>query len=97
MRAAMQEQAGELKQMLDLASLANAAFTYRDFSNDATFFGFERLDRVWEGHVEFLFRDWDLFGSNPFIRYEYTNQDSNSPLVDYDKHEISVGIRAIVF
>ena len=73
------------------------SFTYRDFSNDATFFGFERLDRVWEGHVEFLFRDWDLFGSNPFIRYEYTNQDSNIPLVDYDKHEISVGIRAIVF
>lgn len=73
------------------------SFTYRDFSNDATFFGFERLDRVWEGHVEFLFRDWDLFGSNPFIRYEYTNQDSNIPLVDFDKHEISVGIRAIVF
>ena len=73
------------------------AFTYRDFKNDTPFFNKERLDREWTGRVEILLRDIDLFGSNPFIEYKYTNQDSNIPLVDYDKHEVSIGIRAIVF
>ena len=73
------------------------SFTYRDFKNLAAFFNVERLDREYEGHIELLFRDWDLFGSHPFIRYEYTNQSSNIALFDFDRHEVSVGVRVITF
>lgn len=52
-------------------------------------------DREYEGHLELLFRDIDLFGSHPFIRYEYTDVSSNIGLFDYDRHEFSVGVRAI--
>lgn len=71
------------------------SFTYRDFKNPAPLFGVERLDREYEGHLELLFREIDLFGSNLFIRYEYTDVSSNIGLFDYDRHEFSVGVRAI--
>ncbi len=73
------------------------SFTYRDFKNPAPFFNIERLDREWEGHIEFVFRDCEVFGSPVFFRYQYTDQSSNIELFDFDRHEVSVGIRAIVF
>ena len=73
------------------------SFTYRDFRNPAPFFNVERLDQRWEGHIEFLFRDWEVFDSPVFLRYEYSDQSSNIELFDFDKHEISLGVRAIVF
>lgn len=73
------------------------SFTYTDFKNDFTPFTIERLDREWEGHVEFLLQDWEVFGSNPFLRYQYTESRSNIDLFDFDRHEVSIGIRAIVF
>ena len=74
-----------------------ASFTYRDFRNPSPVFNTERLDREVEGHVELLLRDIDVFGSNPFIRYQYTDQSSNIALFDFDEHQVSIGIRAIVF
>ncbi len=73
------------------------SFVYRDFRSPAPVFNVERLDREVEGHVELLLRDLEIFGSNPFIRYQYTDQDSNIALFDFDEHQLSVGIRAIVF
>jgi len=73
------------------------AYTHRDYTNETPFFNIKREDRVWAGRVEFLFSEIELFGSNPYIEYLYENQDSNIPLVDYDNHVISVGVRAIVF
>lgn len=73
------------------------SFTYRDFENIEPLFRTERLDREYEGHIELLFRDWDLFGSNPFIRYEYTDVSSNIGLFDHDRHEFSIGVRAITW
>lgn len=65
--------------------------------NGDPFLAVERLDHEYEGHLELLLRDWDLFGSNPFIRYDYTRSESNIGLFDYDRHEISVGVRAITW
>ena len=72
------------------------SFTYRDFENVFPIFGVARLDREYEGHIELLFREIDVFGSNPFIRYEYTDISSNIELFDFDRHEISVGVRVMV-
>ncbi len=73
------------------------SYTFRDFRNPAAFFNIVRRDRAYEGHIELLFRDWELFGARPFVRYEYTKQSSNIALFDYDQHEVSVGLRAITF
>ena len=73
------------------------SFTYRDFKNPAAFFNVERLDRVYEGHIELLFRDWKVFGARPFIRYGYTMSTSNVVLFDFDRHEVSFGVRVITF
>ncbi len=73
------------------------SYTFRDFENLAPFFNVERLDREYEGHIQLLFRDWKLFGTNPFIRYEYTKVTSNIALFAFDRHEMSVGLRAITW
>lgn len=75
-----------------------AGYTYTHFENEAAFFNVRRLDREYEGHVELLFRDVNLFGTGaPSLRYRYRRVTSNIPLFDYDKHEVSIGIRAITF
>ncbi len=74
-----------------------ASYTFRDFRSPMPPFNIERLDREVEGHIELLLRDIDVFGSNPFIRYQYTDQSSNIALFDFDEHQVSIGIRAIVF
>ncbi|NNG03449.1 MAG: DUF560 domain-containing protein [Inquilinus sp.] len=73
------------------------SYTYRDFENPEPLFNILRTDREYEGHLELLFRDWELFGTRPFVRYEYTKSESTYNLFDYDKHEISVGVRAITW
>lgn len=74
------------------------AFTLTSFENEANFFGVKRLDRDYEGRLELLFRDIDLFGAGPpVLRYTYTHATSNIPLFDFNEHEVSVGIRAITF
>ncbi len=73
------------------------SFTYRDFRDPAPVFNTERLDREIEGHIELLIRNLEVFGSNPFIRYQYTDQNSNIALFDFERHEVSFGIRALVF
>ncbi len=71
------------------------SFTYRDFENVFPLFGVKRLDREYEGHIELLFREIDVFGSNPFVRYEYTDIESNIGLFDFDRHEFLIGVRVI--
>ena len=71
------------------------SFTRRDFGSVFPIFGVARRDREYEGHIELLFREIDIFGSNPFIRYEYTDISSNIELFEFDRHEISVGVRVI--
>ncbi len=73
------------------------SFTLRDFKNPAAFFNVERLDRAYEGHIELLFRDWELFGARPFVRYEFTRSTSNIALFEFDRHEVSAGVRVITF
>ena len=73
------------------------SFTYRDFKNPAAFFNVERRDREYEGHIELLFSEWKLFNSRPFIRYEYTKSTSNIALFEFDRHEVSFGVRVITF
>ncbi len=73
------------------------SFTYRDFKNPAAFFNVERRDREYEGHIELLFSEWKLFDSRPFIRYEYTKSTSNIALFEFDRHEVSFGVRVITF
>ncbi len=73
------------------------SFTYREFENPAAVFGVLRRDREYEAHVELLFRDWEVLGTHPFIRYEHTTSDSNHPLFDFDKDEVFVGLRAITW
>ncbi len=73
------------------------SFTYRDFDNPSAFFGKARLDREYEGHLELLLRDVEIFGSNPFIRYAYTDVSSNIGLFDHDRHEVSIGVRALTW
>lgn len=71
------------------------SFTYRDFENASPLFGRERLDREYEGHLELVFRDIDILGSNPFVRYEFTSVVSNIELFDIDRHEFTAGVRVI--
>ncbi len=49
------------------------------------------------GHIEFLLRSVDLFGAEPFIRYGYRHATSTIPVLGYNKHEFTVGVKAITF
>ena len=61
----------------------------------AVIFDAERLDRDDEGHAEMPLRRIVLSGSNPSIRYRYTTVSSNVGLHDFDRRDVSAGVRAV--
>ena len=74
------------------------SFTRTDYENEAAFFGVRRHDRDYEGHIDLELRDFKLFGrATPTLTYRYRHETSTIPLVEYDKHEFSVGFKAITF
>ena len=73
------------------------SFTLKTFENNDPFFGVRRLDRNYEGHIEFAVKALDIFGGSPVIRYTYHHATSNHPLFDYDEHGLSIGFKAITF
>lgn len=67
------------------------------FENEATFFNIRRLDRIYEGHVELVVSEPDIFGLDPVIRYTYRHATSNIPLFEYNEHGFSLAFKAITF
>lgn len=71
--------------------------TRTDFENPDLLFKLRRMDRDYEGHIEFAFGDLDIFGFDPVIRYTFRHNTSNIGLFDFNEHEVTLGFKAITF
>lgn len=74
----------------------NASYNMVDYDSAAPLFGVDRReDRQIRLSVDLGLTRFTVFGFSPLLTYAYTDNDSNIPLYDYDRHQVLIGLRRV--